>query len=165
MGPKTQLWWQANAHLCHNESFFSAYYNILSLLSWFCLFYIVLGIRPGLENGQVRHWWTSRAPQQVVILSVHQLNDGRLWIRWSDSALITNWGNLLKDQQTHWTKMSVQEGAITPASGQPCSCQANLCEGVHPLYVRHMWFCAKMSQSGSKAKNLGKKKEWSKLSL
>lgn len=104
------------------------------------LFNIVLGIRQGLENGQVRHWWTSRAPQQVVILSVHQLNDGRLWIRWSDSALITNWGKLLKDQQTHWTKISVQEGAITPASGQPCSCQANLCEGVHPLYVRHIWF-------------------------
>ena len=136
MGPKTQLWWQANAYLWQNESFFSALSRLITFGFYhgFVFFDIVLGIRQGLENGQVRHWWTSRAPQQVVILSVHQLNNGRLWIRWSDSALITNWGKLLKDQQTHWTKMSVQEGAITPASGQPCSCQANLCDSVHPLW-------------------------------
>ena len=127
-------------HSSGRMSFSWVLYHILSPLAFYVglVFFIMILYRSGDSTG-LRKWSSSALMNQSCSSTScdPQCSSTQHWkalnpLKWQ--CLITKWGNLLKDQQTHWTKMSVQEGAIKPASGQPCSCQANLCEGVHPLW-------------------------------
>lgn len=151
-------------HSSGRMSFSWVLYHILSPLAFYVgpVFFIMILYRSGDSTG-LRKWSSSALMNQSCSSTScdPQCSSTQQWkalnpLKWQ--CLITKWGNLLKDQQTHWTKMSIQEGAIKPASGQPCSCQANLCEGVHPL-----WYMCTTCGFAPKclrvaAKNLGKKR-------
>ncbi len=135
MRPEKQLWCESKCTRLARvfDSFPSVFYHTLSPLV-LCFSY-----RSGDWTG-LRKWSSSALMNQSCSsTSCDPERSSQQWkalnpLKWQCLIKINYCGKLLKDQQTH-TEMSVQEGAIKPASGQPCSCQANLCEGVHPLWI------------------------------